>query len=174
MNREDVYELLRLYEVNPRAAFKPHLQPDDWRERERTKLHFRIQVPDNLEDAFDIAIGEGLLKQHLIKPEDQFSVYKSFGIPVPVLDGSGVPANADALIQVTEKGRAVLAAYKPTWRTQADVARRLEKKAMEISRLCDSGDLVTNGKTGPKKRIDEASAIRYAKKKELAYNIGAT
>lgn len=112
---KDVYDLLRLYDgLNPRAAFKPHLQPDDWREREQAQLHFRSQVPDSLEAAYDIALGEGLLKQHLLKPEDHARYHKTFGLPVPkrYLEGSVVPANADAWIVMTDKGRAAVASYR--------------------------------------------------------------
>ena len=66
-DHKDVYELLGLYEgPKPREAFKPHLQPDDWKKRAQVTLHFRSEVPDLLEPAYDIAIADGLLEHHIL------------------------------------------------------------------------------------------------------------
>jgi hypothetical protein len=117
-NRKDVLELLRLYEgPHPREAFKPHLQPSNWREREKLRLHLRSQVPDHLESAFDVALGE-LLEQEILEPNEQVSLYESLGLPVPApgqLAGGKsypiFPANIDALVWITDKGRAALAEH---------------------------------------------------------------
>ena len=112
--RKDVYELLRLYEgPHPKEAFKPQLQPDDWRERREKQLVFRSQVPDQLEAAYDIALSEGYLRQGLLKPEQQVELYETLGTydipqdqPWPV-----VPGWSDALVFLTDKGRAAIALH---------------------------------------------------------------
>lgn len=118
-----VYELLRLYEgAHPRNAFKPpQFDPDEkWREREKAQRVFRSEVPDALKAAYDIALGDGLVEQHLLEPNEQVSLYRSHGIPVPaegrLSDGATYPvfpANVDALVFVTDKGRGALAAAPP-------------------------------------------------------------
>ena len=82
--RKDVFELLCLYEgANPREAFKPvadtpvrDRQDNVWvTEDPKAGRHmvFRSQVPDHLESAYDIALGDGLLAQELLEPNRQFS-----------------------------------------------------------------------------------------------------
>jgi hypothetical protein len=114
--RKDVYELLCLYQgPHPREAFKPRLQPTDWREREKVRLVFRTQVPDHLESAYDIALGEGFFEQHILEPNEQFSLYESHGIPLPAQNRPWkvFPANVDALVFITAKGHAALATAEP-------------------------------------------------------------
>jgi hypothetical protein len=74
-------------------------------------LKFRSPVPDRLEAAYDVALGEGLLEQHLLTPEQQMSLYQCCGLPCPIQDKPWpiFPANVDALVIITNKGRAMLA-----------------------------------------------------------------
>ncbi len=127
--RNDIFALLCLYEgSNPREAYKPNWFEDDGvtlrRPTDRRDnawitenpiggkhLKFRSQVPDRLETAYDVALGEGLLEQHLLTPEQQLSLYQCCGLPCPKQDKPWpiFPANVDALVIITNKGRAVLA-----------------------------------------------------------------
>jgi len=147
--REDVYELLCLFEsANPREAFKPHLQPTNWRQREKQQLHFRTQVPDRLEPAFDIALGEGMLEQHLLKPEDQLELYRLQGMPIPPQDKPWpvFPACSDSLVVITEKGRGALAEHKrpkpeePPLKEQVlDALTEQQRKILECLWDCKHG-----------------------------------
>ncbi len=135
--RKDVLELLRLYEgPNQWDAYKP-IKPTIWqdededdriivdpkpRDRSDNKwitedpiagrwLVFRSQVPDHLQPAYTIAIGEGYLEEHLLKPEQLDSLYRSHGLPGVPQDKPRpiVPNNCDALVLITDKGRAAIA-----------------------------------------------------------------
>jgi hypothetical protein len=59
------------------------------------------------------------------------------------------------------------------WPRQADVAKRLGKGPVEIQRLCEDGDLATNGKSGRDKRIDPVSILEYVVRKGIVYNLDA-
>jgi len=89
--RKDVFDLLCLYEGAPlREAFKPTwFEPDGVTfKRPKGRLEYRTQVPDELEPAFDIGIGEGLLEQHILSDR------------------------MDAFVFITEKGRAEIALHR--------------------------------------------------------------
>lgn len=103
--RNDVYDLLCLFEgVNPSSAYKLHLLPDDWRERVKQQCHVRSQVPDTLEAAYEIALGEALLKQHILEPNEQLNLYKSHGLPVPdPITNKNVRIRLDSLSTFTGK-----------------------------------------------------------------------
>jgi DNA-binding MarR family transcriptional regulator len=104
----EVCELLALYPgPYSREAFKCNPKPA----AEKSALLLLSQLPDHLEAAYDIALGNELVEHCVLKPEDQLTLYRRLGIydlpqdqPWPVF-----PSWADALVVVTEKGRAVLA-----------------------------------------------------------------
>lgn len=108
--RTDVYELLCLYEGdNPREAFKPvWVNPDGIWKKPKECLRYRSQVPDHLEPAYDIALGDGLLEQHVMSDR------------------------MDAWVHLTERGRAEIARYevlpdaKDTPLTNEDIKPRKE------------------------------------------------
>ena len=122
--RKDVHELLCLYErAHPREAFKPaRLIPDGPPPplRPEGKLVFRSELPNHLEPAYDIAIGEGLLEQHILKPEEQLEWYRSMGWPKGLPDVPQdkpwpvVPDWSDAIVVITDKGRAAIAMHSTT------------------------------------------------------------
>ncbi len=78
---------------------------------------YRSEVPDRLLPAYDIAIGDELMENHLLKPENQLAHYKSMGWPVgmPDVRQDGpwplVPDWSDAVLVLTDKGYATLARY---------------------------------------------------------------
>jgi hypothetical protein len=107
------------------------LQPEDWREREKNRLLFRSQVPDRLEAAYEIALGDGLVEQHLLKPEEQLELYRSHGTyDIPQNEPWTVyPAWSDAIVFVTPKGRGEMARYSSrsevlSERWKVDLARK--------------------------------------------------
>lgn len=148
--RKDVYELLCLYRgPHRREAFKPRLQPEDWREREKDQLLFRTQVPDHLEPAYDIALAEGLIEEHLLTHGLQLKWYEMYLQTHPDERGGQydiqqperakddpawrvVPPFAEALVEVTEKGLAAIAEHiTPPTEAAPDVPlSKTEEKVM--------------------------------------------
>ncbi|KKM84520.1 hypothetical protein LCGC14_1298340 [marine sediment metagenome] len=122
--RKDVHELLCLYEgYHPKVLFKPaRLIPDGPPPplRPEGKLVFRSELPKHLEPAYDIAIGERLLEQHEIPPEDQLECYRLMGWPsgYPEVPQDKpwpvVPDWLDAEVVITAKGRAAVALHRTT------------------------------------------------------------
>lgn len=56
------------------------------------------------------------------------------------------------------------------WPRQADVARGFGMGKMEVHRLIEKGELLTNGKTGHDCRVNPASILEYCDKYGIAYN----
>lgn len=148
--RKDVYKLLCLYDWQERRlGFKPaRFLPDDLPPlRPEGKLAFRSEVPDHLLPAYDIALGDGLVEQHLLNPENQMSFYRSMGWPVgmpEVLQNKPWPVFpdwSDALVVVTNEGWAAIAKHRTksetlSTRLRVDIACQkvtLDGKSFDVS-----------------------------------------
>lgn len=185
--RPDVIELLTMYEgPNPSEAFKFKIVENPPRPRDHRDnswitedpangrwLVFRSQVPDRLEPAYDIALAAGLLEYHILSPESQLQAYQNAGLPTPEQNPRWTifPANVDALVVITDQGRAALAEHRVSavddsnWPTLAEVQRGLSlEHRMLPGRLIADGELRDNGKTGKARRVDPTSILDYCKR----------
>ena len=115
--REDVLELLCLYAGKKSRDTSKPTQSEMAETHPMPRLWFRSQVPDRLRNAYDIALGEGLLEQYLVEKEDQSGWYQRHEQlcgPTGLLDlpqgqpSAVVPASADALVELTDKGLAAI------------------------------------------------------------------
>lgn len=56
------------------------------------------------------------------------------------------------------------------WPTQAATADRIGLGKMAVHRLIKKGELKDNGKSGPARRVDPASILKYCEREGVAYN----
>jgi len=115
--REDVLELLRLYEGKKSRDTSKPTQSEMAEAHPMPRLWFRSQVPERLREAYDIALNDGLVQQYILEKEDQLGWHRRHeqlcgptGLTEVPQDqpSSVVPASADALVELTAKGLAAI------------------------------------------------------------------
>lgn len=138
--RPDVIELLTMYEgPNPSNAYKATLPEGAMRsvlDRDRPWitddpkngrwLILRTQMPEHLENARDIAFAAGLIEETFLELKPLRSLRDSVGLSYR---GDG---DIDALVRITDKGRAALAEHRTKARRKTGRPKKTETPGEQL------------------------------------------